>query len=280
MSQSLNKSVCKSLVKLKSFSKINLGLWIKEKRVDGFHEIETIFLENENLYDDILIEFNEDKNLSVKVNFDQSELNNLIPNEHNLAYKAAKVFCERLELNGNCTIKINKKIPIEAGLGGGSSNAAAVLKGLNEIFEYPLREKELLHLASILGSDVPFFIIGRTCLATGRGEILKLVENNLDLNIKVIKPDNVSISTKWAYEALDSREFITDRSEQIKNLLLALKTGDSELLFKNIFNDFEIVAFTSFPELIKLRQKLSDEGFKAVGLCGSGAAVFGVTKNI
>lgn len=278
MSQLLNKSAYKSSVKVKSFSKINLGLWVKEKRADGFHEIETIFLENENLYDDILIKFNnEDKNLSVEVEFEQPELNKLISNNQNLAYKAAKLFLENLEISGDFRIKINKKIPIEAGLGGGSSNAASVLKGLNEMFGCPLDENELLCLSSLLGSDVPFFIIGKTCLATGRGEILKPVENKLNLNIKVIKPDGVSISTKWAYEALDSREFITNRGEQMNNLLLALKTSDYKLLFKNIFNDFEMVAFTSFPELIKLRQKLSDEGFKAVGLCGSGAALFGVT---
>ena len=263
-------------MKFKSYSKINLGLWIKQKRADGYHEIETIFLQNNNLYDDIHVELLKDVSTSIDVEFIQSELNGLVLKESNLAYKAANVFFEKTKTTGRCKILIDKKIPLQAGLGGGSSNAACVLKALNQIFDNCLNENELLQLSSTLGSDVPFFITGKTCLAKGRGEILKSLENNLSLEIKIVKPEKISISTKWAYDLIDAREFLAEHNDEMKNIILALKTGNSDLLFKNIFNDFEIVAFTNFSELINLRKQLFAEGFKAVGLCGSGSALFGI----
>ena len=265
-----------TIVKLKSSSKINLGLWIKEKRPDGYHELETIFFENTNIYDDVEIEFVENHNLKIEVSFKQDSLNKKITQEDNLAYKSAKLFLESIGKSGICKININKNIPLEAGLGGGSSNAALILKGLNTIFGNILREYELLKLALKLGSDVPFFIIGKTCLGTGRGEILKPIENKIDLDIKIIKLENISVSTKWAYEQIDAREFIANHRNEIDNLILAIKTSNKKLLFKNIFNDFEMVVFSCFPELIKERKKLLDEGYMACGLCGSGSALFGI----
>jgi 4-diphosphocytidyl-2-C-methyl-D-erythritol kinase len=264
------------MLTLKSFSKVNLGLWIKEQREDGFHDIETVFLENKNLYDEIEISFQEDKNTSVTSSFTEDNLNDLIPSEKNLTTKATNLFFNKTRTTGICNIKINKNIPAEAGLGGGSSNAATVLKGLNTLLRNPLNKTELLLLASELGSDVPFFIYGGTCLGKGRGEILETIENNLDLEVKIIKPEGISISTKWAYEQIDSREFIADHKKEIESIIQALKTGDKELLFKNTFNDFEMVVFSYYPELLKIRNELIKEGYKTVNLCGSGSAVYGI----
>ncbi len=268
----------KKLIKLKCSSKINFGLWIKEKRPDNYHEIETIFYENDKLFDEIEIEIKEDKHSSVNVLFSQEELNKLIPVENNLAYKAAVLFFSKIGFVGNCNIRINKNIPLKAGLGGGSSNATFVLTGLNKLFNNRFNQNELLDLASKIGSDVPSFIIGNTCHGTGRGEVLKSVENNLRLEIKILKPDNISVSTKWAYDLIDSREFLSNRKIEINNLLLAMKNKNYDLFFKNLFNDFEIVVFSYFPELINLRKKLFEEGFTAVGLCGSGSAIYAVRK--
>ena len=268
----------KETVKLRSFSKINLALWIKEKRPDGYHEIETIFCENKSLYDEIEIEFKDSHDLLIEISFVQDELNQLIPNDKNLAYKAALLFFEKLDIKGICKIKINKNIPLEAGLGGGSSNAASVLKGLNKILNYRLHESELLILSEKLGADVPFFIYGGTCLGKGKGEQLTKLENKLDLEIKIEKLPEISVSTQWAYEQIDAREFITDHETQIKNLITAMKTGDYNLFFQNMFNDFEMAVFSYHPRLINLRKKLLDEGYKAAGLCGSGAAVFGIKQ--
>ncbi len=266
------------IVKLKSASKINLALWIKEKRPDGYHEIETIFYENKNLYDEMEIEFIESNELSVKISFVQDDLNKLIPSDKNLAYKAASLFCEKSGIVGHCKIKINKNIPLEGGLGGGSSNAACVLKGLNQIFNYQLHDSALLILSEELGADVPFFIYGGVCLGKGKGECLTKLENKLDLEIKIEKLSAISVSTKWAYEQIDSREFFAEHSLQIENLISAMKTGDYDLFFRNIFNDFGMVVFSYYPQLINLRKKLLDEGYQGSGLCGSGSALFGVRK--
>lgn len=261
---------------LKSFSKINFALWIKEKRPDGYHEIETIFYENKDLYDEIEINFTNGSKLDVSVVFSDNKLNERILLQDNLAYKAASAFLSKTGAVGSCEIKIKKQIPIESGLGGGSSNAAFVLKGLNEIFNYPLHQNELLNIASGIGSDVSFFVIGGTCLGKGRGEILKKLENNLSLEIKIIKPQNISVSTKWAYELADSREFIPSHNEGIKSLIDAMKTGDYNLFYKSLFNDFDNIVFSNFPELIKLRNNLFSEDFNAVGLCGSGSALYSI----
>ena len=267
------------IVKLKSPSKINLALWIKEKCSDGYHEIETIFYENNDLYDEVEIEFIESDELSIKVSFLQDDLNKLIPNDKNLAYKAALLFCEKLGISGQCEIKINKNIPLEAGLGGGSSNAATVLKGLNQIFNYQLHETELLILSEKLGSDVSFFIYGGTCLGKGKGELLTKLENKLNLDIKIEKLPEISVSTKWAYEQIDSREFIAEHELQIKNLTTGMKTGNYKLFFQNIFNDFEMAVFSYYPQLINLRKKLLNEGYVVSGLCGSGSALFGMKQS-
>lgn len=269
-------SMSNKIVKLKSPSKINLALWIKEKRPDSYHEIETIFYENKNLYDEIEIEFNESSKSSIEVSFVQDELNSLIPNDKNLAYKAALLFFQKLGIKGDCRIKINKNIPLEAGLGGGSSNAASVLKGLNEIFSYQLHESELLILSKKLGSDVPFFIHAGICLGRGRGESLTKLDNKLNLEIKIEKLPEISVSTKWAYEQIDSREFMSEHSMEIKNLISAMKTGDYKLFFQNVFNDFEMAVFSYYPQLINLRKKFLNEGYAVSGLCGSGAAIFGI----
>lgn len=261
---------------LKSFSKINLCLWVKEKRSDGYHEIETIFYENKDLYDDIEVEFLPGQQLLIEVSFLQKSLNDLIPVSENLAYKAALLYLNKTAIAGHCKIKINKNIPHKAGLGGGSSNAACVLKALNQIFNNQLSLKDLLDLAFKLGSDVPFFILGGTCLGKGRGEKLEQIVNDLNLKIKIVKPGNISVSTKWAYEQIDSREFIADHRSDIDNLLIAIKNKDHNLFFKSIFNDFEMVVYSFYPELISCRKKLLDEGYRSVLLCGSGSALVGI----
>ncbi|OGI14210.1 MAG: 4-(cytidine 5'-diphospho)-2-C-methyl-D-erythritol kinase [Candidatus Melainabacteria bacterium RIFCSPLOWO2_02_FULL_35_15] len=264
------------IIKLKSPSKINLALWIKEKRPDGYHEIETIFYENENLYDEIEIEFTKSNSLSVEISFIQDKLNKLISKNENLAYKAALLFFEKLNVKGICRIKINKNIPLEAGLGGGSSNAAGVLKGLNQIFSYQLDESKLLILSETLGSDVPFFMYGGTCLGKGKGEHLIKLENKLDLEIEIKKLPEISVSTKWAYEQMDSRGIAAEHSLQIRNLVNAMKIKDYNLFSQNTFNDFETAVFSHHPQLIDLRKNFLNEGYTISGLCGSGAAVFGM----
>ena len=265
----------KNIIEVKSTSKINFGLWIKEKRNDGYHEIETIFYENNDLFDIVKIEKTDSSLISV--NFLQEEFNKSIPQENNLAYKAAALFFEKLGVSLNCKITIDKKIPTEAGLGGGSSNAAAVLKGLNKLFDNKLRTSELIQIAKKLGSDVPFLVVGGTCIGKGKGDELETITNNLQLDIKVIKPENISISTQWAYEEIDLKNK-KDNYKIMFNLFKGIRYSDYDLFFKNIFNDFEEVVFEKYPQLLEIKNQLLKEGYETVGLCGSGSAVYGVRK--
>ena len=227
------------------------------------------------MFDEIEIEFNESKKLVIDVVFNKNELNNLVPLAQNLAYRAVDLYLKQTGLCGSCKIRINKNIPLEAGLGGGSSNAACVLMGLNKILN-ALSPDEILILSGKLGSDVPFFVLGGTCSGRGRGEILQSLENKLNLDIKIIKPEKISISTKWAYELMEMRELLTDRSSEINSLIKAMADKDQELFFKNLFNDFEQAVFSCYPGLINERNKLLNEGYKYAGLCGSGSGIFGI----
>lgn len=273
------KDIKDTIVKLKSTSKINLGLWIKELRPDGYHNLETIFYESKNLYDEIIIKISDSTKPTLTVNFTDNLLNTQIPQETNLAFKAADLFFKTIDQNKHCEIQIKKNIPTQAGLGGGSSNAASVLKGLNTLFKDTLTEEKLIELGAQIGSDVAFFILGGTCFASGRGEKLEPLKNNLDLNIKVIKDENTSISTKWAYEEIDRRNNIPDYSKNITNIKAALKKNDFELLQKNIFNNFEEIIFKKYPVLMSYKDLLEKEGYTIFGLCGSGSAVFGLKPN-
>lgn len=265
-----------NIIKAKSASKINPALWIKNKRSDGYHEIETIFFENTNLCDEVCVEVKPNNSENIKVDFVQKDLNLQIPNEINHAYKAAKLFFEKIDYSGGCNITIDKKIPLQAGLGGGSSNAASVLKALNIIFDYQLHESELLILANKIGADVPFFILGGTCLASGIGEKLNVIDNKLNLDIKIVKPETISISTKWAYEEFDKSLILNNNAEKLNSLIKAMKMKNYKMFFNNIFNDFEEVIFKKYPKLQKIKQNLLSEGYGAACLCGSGSAVFGV----
>lgn len=265
-------------IKLKSYSKINLSLWIKEKRDDNYHEIETIYLENENLFDNIDIELIDDNQQTINIVMISDAFHCDIPLKDNLVYKAADLFFQKVGFLGSCNIEINKRIPLFAGLGGGSSNAGYVLRALNQMLNYPLHISELLLLALQIGSDVPFFIVGQTCLAKGKGEKLYKINNKLSLDIKIVKSKNISISTKWAYEQLDLLRQNLDHTNEMKNIINALKTSDYELLFDNIFNDFEKVMFAKYPVLVEEKNKLLKEGYSASGLCGSGSAIFGIKK--
>lgn len=268
----------KNKISLKAFSKINFALWVKEKRKDKYHNIESIVFENENLYDEVQIDFTPASTLRINVNFLPVILNQTIPTEQNLAFIAAKLFFEKIGYKGICNININKKIPIFSGLGGGSSNAMSVLTGLNTIFDYQLHRTELLLLASQIGSDVPFFLFGGTCYVKGKGDIIEQIENKLNIEVKIVKLEDISISTKWAYDEVDKLKIKKDHKSQMKNLIHSMKKGNYEIFFDNIFNDFEDVAFSYYPKLKDLKQSLLTEGYQCSGLCGSGSAIFALRQ--
>lgn len=247
----------------KAYAKINVALEVMEKK-DGYHMVNNIMLPI-NLYDEIIIT----KADSVYVKNDYID--------NNICVKAAKLFIEEFNINSGVCIELNKNIPMAAGLAGGSSDAASVLKGLNKLFNVNASSKKLMELASRLGSDVPFFIDLKPALCTNRGEII----NPLNLNtpyfdILLIKP-NTGLSTKEVYQ--NYKYLGVSKKNKIDNIILSLKNNDIDLLKNNIFNDLSDSALSLNIELNKLYNSIKNNDID-VYISGSGPTMYVINPTL
>lgn len=259
---SLNK------IKILSNAKINLGLNVYDKHLDGYHDIDTIMLPVE-IYDELLIEFFEEKgNLEIECSDDK------IPtDERNILYKTYKIFYEELKKDGEkIKVFLKKVIPSEAGLGGGSSNSAAFLQVLNKYNNNYFSKEELIKIAMKIGSDVPFFIENKAARITKKGEQIKKIENNLEIYLAIIKPD-FGVSTKEAYEEFDKLE--NKKLVNLEKIEEALKQNNLSLLEKNIENCLEY-AIIDKNENIKLFRNILNSVFPSQKfyMSGSGSAYY------
>jgi len=244
-------------------AKINLHLEVLEKRLDGYHEIQTL-MHRVGLYDQIEIH---EGGAGIRL-VTEGEV---IPGGmDNLAGRAARLFCQELGIEGNLEIRIQKKIPVGAGLGGGSGNAATTLMTLNTLLHAGLDEKCLMALGARLGADVPFFIFQKPALARGKGEIITPVQLPAALSFLMLVPP-FQISTVWAYETYDllageKKEAtpIQDSYPDVADLLPVLR------------NDLELPAFTRHPELRRMKEELLRKGARGALMSGSGSVVFGL----
>lgn len=251
-------------MKIKSNAKINLTLAIKHKRPDGFHEIESIFQEID-LYDEISLEKND------KILFQTDSL--VVPDDaNNLCIKAATAICKKYQVPG-VNIKLVKHIPVGAGLGGGSSNAAAVLMGIKNLYDLRISHLELSALAAELGSDVPFFLNGGSAYVTGRGEILQSITMKGDYFVLLAFPGQL-ISTAWAYKNLN---LALTKNDSVYKLIgfkfQGLNTSD---FGSEYYNDFENTVFKTFPGLGAIKRLLYDNGADYAAMSGSGSTIFGI----
>jgi 4-diphosphocytidyl-2-C-methyl-D-erythritol kinase len=258
-------------MELTARAKINLGLRINGLRPDGYHEIWSVMQEI-GLADTILLK--EAPNFSLTMTCDQA---NLPADETNLCLKAARLLQQEVGCQRGVHMELTKRIPVGAGLGGGSSDAAAVLKGLDRFWELKLDKSELLELAGRLGSDVPFFILGGCCLATGRGEILQEIASPVSGPMVLAIP-NVHVSTAWAYKNIEDYP-LTLREELIK-LQVCFSKDLSQGPFKSLFsNDFEPLVFAHYPVLRQLKENLEQSGAWYASMSGSGSAVYGLYQD-
>jgi len=254
-------------IKVPSFAKLNLGLHILEKREDGFHSIESIF-QTISLKDLLYFKLG-GKGIRIKSNNP-----NLPEGPSNLIYKAANFFKDIETKKIGIEIKIDKKIPIGAGLGGGSSNAAVTLLTLNRLFKYPKKFEELMENAKSLGSDVPFFLKGGTALVKGRGENIKWEKDIPRLDFLLAIP-SFSISTKDAYQMWDDKEKQDFTNEDLSLILHKMQEGEKEIL-RELRNSFEEVILSEYPQLKYVMKELN--GFKPMNvlLSGSGPTVYAI----
>ncbi len=255
-------------IRVRSFAKINWTLDVLFKREDGYHEIRTIY-QTISLHDRIRL-------TRTAAQIEILTDNPAAPSDQtNLAYKAAVLLREATGVRAGAWIEIEKRIPVAAGLGGGSSNAASALAGLCKLWRVEIDQSDLQMIAASLGSDVPFFLTGGTALGVGRGEEVYPLEETSAENLVIASP-GVSVSTAAAYEKLS--RLTRQKAARIIPLSLIAARGILELPLA-ARNDFEPVVSAAHPEIAQLRRRLMDLGASHAVMSGSGATVVGVFDN-
>lgn len=260
------------VIALPSYAKINLGLRVLGKRPDGYHSIETVF-QQISLHDLITISLRPPASATPRFSLHSTDAT-LPTDASNLASKAAALFLRHVEASFDVDLVLEKHIPIGAGLGGGSSNAATVLLGLNQMLGRPCSVATLRTLGRELGADVPFFIEGGLAAAGGIGDELQPLARQLKMTILLVVP-SIHISTKWAYTNLNFR--LTNKSG---NITLSCFIETDDLRWENwqttVHNDFEPLVFGNYSSLKSIKDKLYALGAGFASLSGSGSALFGL----
>jgi len=253
-----------------AYGKLNLTLDVLGKREDGYHDLKSV-MQTVSLRDDIEIDVGTGKPWCLKCDKEG------VPcDERNLAWKAAKLYCDTLGKDpGGLEIRITKRIPSQAGMGGGSADAAAVLRALNGYYGNPLTGFELADLGAQVGSDVPFCVVGGTCLCEGRGERLTKLPDMPQCIFVICKPV-FSVSTPELYRKIDEVA-ISERPDH-GAMDSALKEGDLEKVARNVYNVFDPVVTAAHPELDEIKAVFRDYGAMTGQMTGSGSATFAIVE--
>lgn len=254
-------------LELKALAKINLGLDVLGKRDNGYHDVRMV-MQTIYLYDQVILEKKKEPGIEIETN-----LYFLPVNENNLAYKAAKLLIDEFKITEGIKITLKKHIPVAAGMAGGSSNAAAVLYGMNRMFSLKLSETALMERGLSLGADVPYCIMRGTVLAEGIGEILTPLSPMPKCHILIAKPP-VSVSTKFVYQELDSRE-ITSHPD-IDGIIEGLDGQDLARVAASLGNVLEEVTIREYPVIEELKDIMKAQGALNAVMSGSGPTVFGI----
>ncbi|MCX5700485.1 MAG: 4-(cytidine 5'-diphospho)-2-C-methyl-D-erythritol kinase [Candidatus Omnitrophica bacterium] len=257
---------------IKSFAKLNLYLRVKNKRSDNFHNLETLF-ERISLQDRIVIANRRDNLIKLSCN------NVSCPTDSaNICWKAARLLQDKFCVKTGLNIKIIKRIPVGAGLGGGSSNAAALLLGLNKLWRLNLNQAKLVKLAAELGSDVAFFVYDTSfAVGRGRGEKIRILSNLKKIKLwHILVVPKIHVSTPLIYKKFDAFSGLTKPRSNVKILTSALAKNASTFEPGLLFNSLEAVTLKLYPEVKRIKERLSASGLKNILMSGSGSAVFAV----
>ena len=254
-------------LKLKAKAKINLGLDVVRKREDGYHEVRMI-MQMINLYDKIMLRKKTEPGITVTTN-----LAYLPVNEDNLVYRAAKLLMDEFQVDGGLEIELQKYIPVAAGMAGGSTDAAAVMVGVNRIFQLGLNKKQLMERGVKIGADVPFCIMRGTALAEGIGEELTPLPAMPHCSLVIAKP-KIHVSTKFVYGNLKVRE-LTEHPD-IDGQVQALRENNLEQLVARMGNVLETVTIPAYPVIDEIKHTMMKYGAMGAMMSGSGPTVFGI----
>ena len=257
-------------IELKALAKINLGLDVLGRRENGYHDVRMV-MQSVYLYDEVRIEKTEAPGITLAAN-----LTFLPTGEGNIAYKAAQLLTEEFEIGEGVKITLNKHIPVAAGLAGGSSNAAAVLFGMNRMFRLGLTREELMARGVRLGADVPYCIMRGTVLAEGIGEELSVLPAMPKCTVLIAKPP-VSVSTKVVYEALDAKEIV--EHPDIDGIIDGLEKHSLKQVAACMGNVLEDVTIPMHPVIEQIKGEMKEAGALNAMMSGSGPTVFGLFES-
>lgn len=251
---------------LKAPAKINWFLSVLRKREDGYHDIASL-VQSVSLYDYLAFEYSDE----IKIIAGDG-----IPMEENLVYKAAVLLRESCTVKKGALITLKKNIPVSAGLGGGSSDAACALKGLNKLWDLGMGDDELIKLGGTLGSDIPFFFRGPFALIEGRGELVTPLKADISYALLLVKPP-FGVSAKWAYAEISSLlPELTKKDNNIKIFSQAIEKQDYKSIAFMLRNDLEIPVAGRYRAIAEIKDRLIAMGARASLMSGSGPTVFGI----
>ena len=257
-------------IELKAYGKINIGLDVIRKREDGYHDLDMI-MQTVGVYDDVIISREDGtQTYEVEVSTDAD----ILPNDKgNLAFMAAKVLMEAYDIKSKVKIHINKRIPIAGGMAGGSADCAAVLRGVNQLFQLGLTDEQLQEYGVKLGADVPYCIVGGTKRAQGIGEILTDLPTPPKCYVIIAKPD-AFVSTKFVYSHIRPAQI--ENHPDIDGIIESIKAGDLYGMCEKIANVMEDVTIPEYPIIQKVKDILKSNGAVNALMSGSGPTVFGI----
>ena len=256
-------------IQLKALAKINLGLDVLRRREDGYHEVKMI-MQTIGLHDDLEIRKTKTPGIQVKTN-----LYYLPTNENNLVYKAAKLLMDEFRIQDGVSIQLKKRIPVAAGMAGGSSDGAAVLWGINQMYGLGLSMQALMERGVRLGADVPYCIQRGTALAEGIGEKLSVLPPMPKCTILIAKP-GISVSTKFVYENLHANDLKPEQHPDVDSMIEAMRQKDLGLLCSRMGNVLETVTIPAYPVIDEIKRTMMDNGAIGSMMSGSGPTVFGI----
>ncbi len=257
-------------ISVKALAKINLGLDVVRKREDGYHEVRMV-MQTIHLFDRLEITRNTSGKITMSTN-----LPFLPTNENNLVYKAAQLLKDEFQIKDGIDVKLHKHIPVAAGMAGGSTDGAAVLYGMNRIFDLGLSKEDLMKRGVKLGADVPYCIMRGTALAEGIGEELTALPPMVKCPVLIAKPA-ISVSTKFVYENLKLNE--QTKHPDIDRLVADIKAKNLQAIAADMGNVLETVTIPNYPVIAQIKEHMMEHGAVNSMMSGSGPTVFGLFED-
>lgn len=254
-----------------AYAKVNLALDVLRRREDGYHDV-CMIMQNLSLYDTLTFTMEEADTHAITLSCDKG----FVPcDERNLIYKAIVLMGETYHLTGHIHVELVKRIPVEAGMAGGSTDCAAAFHAMRELYGLDVSDQELMKLGVKLGADVPYCIMAKTALSEGIGEVLTEVEPLPDCYVVVAKP-TISVSTKMVYENLHANEL--QHHPDVAGMIEALKQGDLSGVASRMENVLETVTTKLYPQIEEIKQSMKESGAENAIMSGSGPTVFGLYR--